>query len=201
MNRLEQLEKNHIKYMEGIRKHAETQQPEMRALVDLLLETEANPYGFLPEAWASCTESSSGMYGLLNNIHHSLYDDGDISFPIVNGEPRIAFVWKGEDNYANYVLSETEKYCRDQRGSEYDIEFCADALDFIARHKEYHRKDIQRCFILDAAMRGISFAVEHYSKYANFDPDWEFDDAIMDKIMKRRAVFGHTPVDYPEAKE
>jgi hypothetical protein len=201
MNRLEQLEKNHTKYMEGIKKYAVSDQPEMRALTDLLLETEANPWGFLPEVWASCTESSSGMYSLLNNIHHSLYDDGDISFPIVNGEPRIAFVWKGEDNYANYVLSETEKRMRDQYDSEYTIEFCTDALDFVARHKEYHRTDIQRCFILDAAMHGITFAVNHYCEYANFDSDWEFDDEIMDKIMKRRAVFGHTPVDYPEPKE
>ena len=201
MNRLEQLEQNHIKCMEGIRKHAATTEPEMRALTELLLETEANPWGFLPEAWASCTESSSGMYGLLNNIHHALYDDGDISFPVVNGQPRISFVWQHEDNYANYVLSETEKHCRDQYGSEYDIEFCKDALDFVARHKEYHRKDIQKCFIVDAAMLGLTFAVDHYSKYANFDSDWEFDDAIMDQIIKRRAVFGHDPVDYPEAKE
>ena len=32
-------------------------------------------------------------------------------------------------------------------------------------------------------------------------PDWEFDDQIIEKIMQRRAVFGHTPVDYPEQND
>ena len=201
MTRLEKLEENHIRCMEGIKKYAASTQPEMRALTELLLETEANPWCYLPEYWAGCTESSSGMYALLNNIHHALYDDGDISFPIVNGRPQIVFVWKNEKNYADYVLSETQKQFRDERGVEYEIEFCKDALDFVARHKEFHRTDIQRCFILDAAMHGITFAVNHYCEYANFDSDWEFDDIIIDKIMKRRAVFGHTPVDYPEPKE
>lgn len=199
MNRLEVFEQNHLEHMEKIKKYLTSSEPEMMAFTKFLLETPANPYAILPEHWAGCTESSSGMRSLLNHIHHALFDDGEISFPIVNGEPKIVFVWSNEDNYADYVLNETQKHFRDTRGVTYDITQCQDVFDFIAKCTEYHRTDILRCFITDAAMRGITFAVNHYgSNYAAFDPEWEFDDEIMAKIMKRRAVFGHTPVDYPE---
>lgn len=202
MNRLEVFEQNHRNNMEEIKSYLTSSTPEMMAITKFLLETEANPYAFLPENWAGCVGSSSGMASLLHHIHHALHDDGEISFPIVNGEPKIVFAWANTENYADIALNSTQKHFRDMRDVTYDIEQCQDVFDFISKCTEYHRTDLLRCFILDAAMRGITFAVTHYgSNYANFDPDWEFDDGIVDKIMARRAVFGHTPVDYPETCE
>lgn len=203
MNRLEALEQNHLEHMEKIKKYLTSSEPEMMAIAKFLLKTEANPYAILPEHWAGCTESSSGMRSLLNHIHHALFDDGEISFPIVNGEPKIVFVWEDTPNYDDYALNSTQQHFRDTRGVTYDIEQCQDVFDFIAKCTEYHRTDILRCFITDAAMRGITFAVNHYgNNYAAFDPDWEFDAEIMTKIMKRRVViFGHQPVDYPEQND
>lgn len=202
MNRLEVFEQNHLEHMEKIKKYLTSSEPEMMAFTKFLLETPANPYAILPEHWAGCTESSSGMRSLLNHIHHALFDDGEISFPIVNGEPKIVFVYSNDDDYENYALNWTQQHFRDTRGVTYDIEQCQDVFDFIVKCNEYYRMDVLRCFVTDAAMRGITFAVNHYgSNYANFDPDWEFDDQIIEKIMQRRAVFGHAPVDYPEQND
>ena len=202
MNRLEALEQNHLEHMEKIKEYLSSSTPETMAIAKFLLKTEANPYGFLPEHWAGCTESSSGMTSLLHHIHHALHDDGEISFPIVNGEPKIVFAWANTENYDNLALNSTQQHFRDTRGVTYDIEQCQDVFDFIAKCTEYHRTDILRCFITDAAMRGITFAVNHYgNNYAAFDPDWEFDAEIMTKIMKRRVIFGHQPVDYSEQND
>jgi hypothetical protein len=191
--RLESMERNHqeaLALIEQCRHNAD--EPEMRAITEHLLDTDANPYSFLPEGWAGHMETSTGFASLLRTIHHAIYDDGDISFPIVNSEPRIAFVWRHEENYTDYVLSEQEKDLRKRWNSEYKVEQCKDVMEFIKMHREYHRNDVQRCFIQDAARQGWEFAVEHYSRYAKFDPDWEFDEEVVSKVEKIRKTMGFT---------
>lgn len=191
--RIEAMERNHreaLASIEQFRAHAE---PEMRAITEHLLETDANPYGFLPHEWAGSVETSTGFASLLSMIHHALYDDGDISFPIVNGEPRIALVWRNEEKYSSLVLSEMEQDMQTRWGSEYKIEQCKDVMDFVTRHKQYHRKDIQRCYIQDAARHGWEFANDHYSSYANYDPDWEFDEQVIAKVEEIQKTLGFDP--------
>ena len=188
--RIEVMERNHRDALASIENFRKSSEPEMQAITEYLLETEANTYGFLPHKWAGHVETSTGFAILLSMIHHALYDDGDISFPVVNGEPRIAFVWRNEENYADHVLSEQEKDLRERWNSEYNVEQCKDVMEFIDMHKEYHRDDIQRCFIQDAARQGWEFAVEHYSRYAKFDPDWEFDKEVVAKVEQIQKTLG-----------
>lgn len=190
MNRIQAMEQRHRDAVATIEQYRRSDLAEMRAITEYLLDTDANPYSFLPHEWAGAMETSTGFEGLLNTIHHALVDDGDISFPIVNGMPRIVFIWQHEENYADYVLSDTEKDMQKRWGSEYNITQCKDVMDWIARHQEYNRKDIRRCYIQDAARQGWEFATEHYSRYANFDPDWEFDEAVVSEVEKIRNVFG-----------
>ena len=184
------MEKNHQEALDFIKKSCESDKPEMQAITKYLLDTDANPYGFLPPAWAGAMTTSTGFASLLGMIHHALFDDGDISFPVVNKEPRIAFVWRHEKNYEDYVLSEQEKQLKEKFGSEYRIEHCENVLDWISRHKDYHRKDILDCYVQDAARNGWEFANRHYSRYANFDPDWEFDESVVAKVEKIKKDFG-----------
>ena len=188
--RIKAMEQRHQEALASIEQYRNSKEPEMRAITEHLLATDANPYSFLPHAWAGAMETSTGFAGLLSTIHHALVDDGDISFPMVNDQPRIAFVWQHEENYADYILSDQEKDMRVRWGSEYKIEQCKDVMDWIACHREYHRKDIRRCYIQDAARQGWEFAAEHYSRYANFDPEWEFDEAVVAEVEKIRKAFG-----------
>lgn len=182
---LVRLETNHQKSLKNIEKFLTNHDPEIMVLCNYLLETDANPYSFLPEKWASSLETSSGVESLFYMISHALQDDGEISFPIVNKEPRICFAYPDCDNYEYYVLTNQERDIRERLGTEYVIEQCSGVIDFVTRHKEYHRKDILRCFIQDASMHGLEFAVNHYSQYHNFDPDWEFDTDVLNQIKKK----------------
>lgn len=83
--------------------------PQMGGLVRWMMETETNPYGYLPSHYAGSLSSAEAFAGLLHMIQYSLYDDGDITFVTVNGEPRIVFAWKHEDNFRDLVLYDQEK--------------------------------------------------------------------------------------------
>ena len=53
--------------------------------------------------------TATGCASLLHMIDHAVHDDGDITFVKVNGEPRITFAWRHEDNFRDLVLTSQEK--------------------------------------------------------------------------------------------
>ena len=182
MLRLKNIEEKHQTDLKEIQDCLNDECEEMRAITNLLIQTDVNPYGFLPNEWANGFDTSSGFASLLHMIYHALVDDGEISFPIVNGEPRIRFVSRWEDNYEQYALNETEKHFKRERGNTYNIEHCKDVFDFIEKFEKYHSNEVRSWFISDSSRFGIDFAVKHCSKYAKFNPDWEFDDKILEEI-------------------
>lgn len=189
MLRLKTIEENHQNALKEIQEFLNDECPEMRAITKLLLETDVNPYGFLPNEWANGFNTSSGFASLLHMIHHALVDDGEISFPVVNGEPRIRFVSPWEDNYEQYALNETEKHFKRERGNTYTVEQCSGVFDFIEKFEKYNSNEVKRWFITESVRFGIDFAVEHYSVYASFDPDWEFDEEILKQIDELRQKY------------
>lgn len=156
---------------------------EMSGLVEWLLNTDANPYGFLPEGWAGAMGSAQGFSSLLHCIHHALYDDGEITFVSVDGEPRIVFYWRHEEDFRNHVLSEQERQLEKMNGIEREVEVLeCSANEFGKLYDEYRVKDLQRCFSGDAGRLGIDFAVKHYRDYDCFDESWI--DTCGDEIEK-----------------
>lgn len=168
-------------------------EPEMQAITRLLLETDANPYSYLPNLWAGHLDSATDLESLLHMIHHALYDDGEISYPVVNGEPRIRFQWPDDDKDIKFTLCSVELDYYQRYQKKFRVEFCKDIFDFVNRHKEYHRTDIRSCYIHDAARHGFDFANQVYSKYAVFDPEWEFDDEVVDQVKKISKIFNRAP--------
>ena len=189
MLRLKNIEENHQTDLKEIQDFLNDECEEMRAIAKLLVETDVNQYGFLPKEFAGGFNTSTGFVSLLHVIHHALVDDGEISFPVVNGEPRIRFVSPWEDNYEEYALNETEKWFKQKRGNAYNIEQCKDVFDFIEKFEKYNSNEVKRWFITESARFGIDFAVEHYSNYAKFNPDWEFDDQILEEIEEVRQKY------------
>lgn len=98
-------------YDESIRtiKRFRDEPSEISELVNWLLTTDANPYGYLTEDCRSMVYSADSFAELLNLIHYSVVDDGDITFVKVNGEPRIVFVHKYDDCFMDIVLDSAEK--------------------------------------------------------------------------------------------
>ncbi len=174
-NKFQAFQKNYDNAIENIKSFLEPSKydPPMHELVKWMMETDANPYSYLPHHWAGCVASAEMFSSLLRNIHHALYDDGDIAFVTVNGEPRIVFVWKHEDNFHNYVLTDTEKDIVNRHGK---VSYTIEVLDikpseFGPLYDSWHQNWLKECFLGDAH-RDVEQAADHYRKYRLWDESW-----------------------------
>ena len=53
---------------------------EFVSLAKFILESECNPWGFMPDGWENVNSDAQGMKSFLHNLHHALVDDGDVCF-------------------------------------------------------------------------------------------------------------------------
>lgn len=165
---------------------------EMRDLTRWLLETDANPYSFLPEKWAGCVNSAEGMASLLHHIHHAVYDDGDICFVAVNDEPRIVFADCRDKNFRDRVLTDQEKDIEKrnaQRGwRPYDIVVLnIKPNNFGNVYNKWYTGWVRDCFVADADAHGAEWAAEHYRKYSCWNEAWITE--CEPEIEKHRALY------------
>lgn len=159
-----------IDYING---YIEKRDELMSDLVEWMLNTDENPYAFLPEGWAGSLSSAEGFASLVQCMHHAIYDDGDITFLTVNGEPRISFVWRHEDNLRNYVLTTIEKDMESREQVEYEIKILdIKPNEFGLIYDQFKLEDMKERFARDAAGDGIEDTVKEYSRYKQFNPAW-----------------------------
>jgi hypothetical protein len=188
MNKLEQFDKVHAEAMEQIQQCLSTPEDSydygMVGLAKWMLNTDQNPYQYLQQDVAGWTKTATGFVSLLDLIHHALYDDGDIEFVKVNGQPKIVFVWRHDDGFYDAILSDSDKAIAARKGlkAEDIVEVMDNIIprEFIEECEKYQLKHIQKCYITDAARRGVQFADAHYSQYKCWEEDWrhEFEDEI-----------------------
>lgn len=150
---------------------------EYNHLVNWLYNTTHNPYSiFIHNADAGSMDSAEGFSGLCQQLRGAMLDDGDISFPVVNDQPRIAFVWKHEDNIENYVLTEQEKAWKDdprfKSAKPTTISFLKDAFEFTKAFDAHEIARLKRGFLFDAMRAGEDFAIEHYKDSTGFTLEW-----------------------------
>lgn len=158
MNRLNLFQKAYDEALAAIAHYQSD--PNMAAITQWILTTEVNLYDCLPRFEHANTAESCAS--LLHTIHHALVDDGDISFPVVNGSPRMSFISRYEDNYSEFVLTETEKEFRARYNKTYTITFLDTVEQFIEHVEQWHEDTTKRHFIHDAKRFGIAFAAQHY---------------------------------------
>ena len=179
MTRLQEFQRNYENAMSTIRdfmsgQHDHGDRP-MSALVKWMIDTEINPYGFLPEDWAGQTTTVEDFSSLLRVISHALYDDGDITFVSVNDSPRIVFEnrWDIAADH-KLALSQTEKHMEERSNR---VRYTVEILDIKPEEfgplvDAYERKQLRRYFMNDADMHGLEFAVKHYESNRLWNPDW-----------------------------
>ena len=164
---------------------------DLRKLTAWLMDTDANPYSFLPHEWAGSLGSAESFAGLLYFIHHAIYDDGDICFVTVNGEPRIVFAHPEDKDFRERVLSEQEQdiATRPQYCAKYDIQVLdINANDFGDVYDAWHANWIRECFISDAEQfDNVNYAADHYRKYACWQESWIID--CVQEIEARRQLY------------
>lgn len=148
----------------------EPYEEEYKHLINWLVSFRWNPYVlFANQGWASSLNNAESFSGLLSAIHHAMVDDGDICFPVVNGSPRIAFVWKNEDNVEKYVCMEREK------GNANEISFLKDAYEFTAAYDEYQTNQLRKCVKSDLKRFDKEFVLKNYSYTVGFNKEWVDD--------------------------
>lgn len=192
MNKFDKFQENYDAAIKTI--HSFLEGPEsMKELVKWMMETDANPYSYLPESWAGSVDSAEGFAGLLYYIHHAVEDDGDICFVKVRGEPRIVFANPYDKVFRDKVLTKQEKVIekRPVFGEIREIEI--EVLDITPNefgkiYNEYQVKDLKRCFSIDAARNGVEFAKQHYSDYNCWNDSWEED--CQEEIEKWKNFYG-----------
>ena len=184
MSRFQKFENAYNDAIAAIVHHMSSNNDDMRTITNWLINTDHNPYSFLQEGWAGSMSTAEGFASLLHTIHHALVDDGDISFPVVNGEPRIAFVWRYEPDVRKYILTEQEhlldkesriRTIRKLKDDEslYDISWLNNVSEFIEHRDRFFIEQLKGWYANDAETHGVSFATESYKKYKQFDPLWE----------------------------
>jgi hypothetical protein len=122
--------------LEKIERYRNDSDPDMGLITRWLMETEANPYGFIERGYARAFESAEGFAGLLHTIHHALVDDGEICFVAVNGRPMIVFANRDEIGYVE-LRSEVEVAIAERRGIETKHDFIDGVAAFIDRRDRY----------------------------------------------------------------
>lgn len=155
---------------------------EINMLVQWMLETDANPFSYLPDAWASSLEDAISFERLIRHIRHAVYDDGDITLVTVNDEPRIVFAHRYDDNFMHMAISypkaQTRYFDRHPNVQILDIP----VNEFGERYDKYFANKIKKYFIREGSRFGIEGALKSYSNYKCFDPCWI---ALCEQEMKK----------------
>ena len=177
MSKFDQFQKNYDEAIETIKLFQQPgeYEPQMNGLVNWMLESDANPYSYLPENWAGHVSSAEGFASLLNMIHHAVYDDGDITFVTVNGGPRIVFVHQMEDNFRKYVLSRQEQDMENnpRYRAAYEIKVLdIEPNEFGPLYDAHMVEEIKGWFENDAWAHGVDWAAGHYRKYKLWNEAW-----------------------------
>lgn len=184
MLRFEKFQRNYDSAIDTINHFLtdDSHESSMKELTLWLMETEINPYSFLPELWAASLENAQSFASLLGHISHALYDDGDITFVTVNNCPRIVFANR-YDIEANrqLALSKTEIDSEGRRNRLlYQVEILTiKPEEFGLLAEKYHESEIRRCFLGDAE-HNLEWAISHYRKYKCWQDSWisDFHDGV-----------------------
>lgn len=160
---------------------------DMYRLVQWMLETDSNPYGYLQHTWAESIKTATGFASLLAHISHAIHDDGDICFVTVNSEPKIVF------SHPSYPDFEQHAVCPDLQNNVYKHQGMAEIALLDIRPNEfgdvYDRYEASRmamCFRIDvhaALMRGTPIAqvIAQYDTRRLWDPKLA-ESALADRL-------------------
>lgn len=165
MNRLDLFEQAHKTAMNEINMLLE-KGTELSVLLKWMLETDANPYNYLPDGWAGALSSSTAFSSLASMLSHALCDDGDITF--------------AEDRYGYPCIIFADRYDVESEG-EYKV-INVSPSEFIEAHDNRRLEELKKHFVTDAAIHGVEFAVQQYSSSCLFDPQWT--ETLKDDINK-----------------
>lgn len=170
---------------------ADSRGKDMHRLVQWMLETDSNPYGYLQHTWAESIKTATGFASLLANISHAIHDDGDICFVTVNGEPKIVFSYPGDPVFEQHVVSpDLQKNVYKYQGMAEIVLLDIQPNEFGDVYDRYESSRLALLFRIEtrAAQRSgtpISQVVAQYETHRLWDPKLA-EDALADRLRGER---------------
>lgn len=177
MNRFATFEQNYRQAVSDIHMYRDFEP--MSDLVAWLLETNTNPYGFLPQTWAGSLNSAEMFSSLLRTMHHAIVDNGDMTFISVNGEPKIIFLDKWNALDVDSIVSAFALHST--LASTLTVKVLhIKPNEFGKIRDEYDMEQIKKWFKTDVAAMGFDRAVYSFSKHYGdlFDVEWAHSLAL-----------------------
>jgi hypothetical protein len=171
VSRWERFEQNHQEALDTIKMAIEGEvadyDKEYQHLARWLFATQHNPYGiFGMKQWhAGATEYAEGFASILHDIHHSLVDDGDICFPVVDGQPYIYLTCRDDERMLAELLQENEGYVKVMK--EHGIyeppklTFLKDAYQFTEAYEAHEEAERAKIEKFNARMKAMGAKGEH----------------------------------------
>lgn len=123
-------------------------------LMRWIVNNNINPYGVFPDYMAGAMGSLEGFDGLYCQLHHALYDDGDVSFVKIiystqwepgglitthTLSPRVVFFWKGETNLVERV-KEVVYLPRENDVVDFNVEVMQYVQEYIEEYEKVEKE-------------------------------------------------------------
>lgn len=166
---------------------ADSRGKDMYRLVQWMLETDSDPYGYLQHTWAESIKTATGFASLLAHISHAIHDDGDICFVTVNSEPKIVFSHPSYPDFEQYVVwPDLQKSVYKYQGMPEIALLDIRPNEFGDVYDRYEASRLARLFRIDtrAALRSgtpIAQVIAQYETYRLWDPKLA-EDALADRL-------------------
>lgn len=171
MIKIEDFKKEHSTKMKRLNEYLNDDL--MGPIAEWIMEEKGNPFVWMDPNYYNQMRTLGGLIIILHNIQHALVDDGEICFPIVEGEQQLRFMDKWD-------------YIRNNGNPD---AWAEDIYEFIENIEIIHIDALRTAFAFDASNIGIEAAADQYiSRYSEFDPAWVNDILILKRIYIKSKV-------------
>lgn len=153
MIKIEDFNNEHIKNIQRLNEYLNDDL--MGPITEWIMQEKGNPYVWMDPNYYNQMRTLGGFISILHNIQHALVDDGEMCFPIVEGEQQLRFMDK-----LDYI-----RINGDPMG------FADDIYEFIENIEITHREWMRNAFAFDASSKGVDETIKEYvAQYPDFDP-------------------------------
>ena len=165
MIKIEDFKKEHSTNMKRLNEYLNDDL--MGPIAEWIMQEKGNPYVWMDPNYYNQMRTLGGFISILHNIHHALVDDGEMCFPIVEGEQQLRFMDKWD-----YIRTIGEPDA-----------WAEDIYDFIENIEIIHREWLRNAFAFEASSKGVAETIKEYvARYPDFDPSWATDIIMMKSI-------------------
>lgn len=166
MNNLKKFEHSYIEAIKKIKNYSKHNNSDIALFTNYMLQIKVPSESFLPINFKHIFDCSENFANFLIFFEKSFFSK-NISFPIINGEPKILFSPKDIPN----LIETIQKEFQYPKETEFDrIIFLDNISKFVDEHSSYVVINNKKLFFHQAALYGIEQAIADLGE--DYCPEW-----------------------------